>query len=501
MGHVLLTDLFFGDSGKAKIIEEELNANEENYGVVATFQGGDNAGGTQWVKVPAPDTFKGGYLGMLTSLRANKDEVKEENGQWFVKKVLHHIPGGITYKNMRNLQGQGSISNPRRQAKELEGLAYFLTEDNLKISDHAQVNLDVYSLIESILTKKAVGTTNKAIGPTYGLKYFRFGVTFGDFVDRHGNMDVEPAQKKIRYSLEKMINPLIRAHTNLPPTTVTKVLDSAVPFIESFRHRIVNSEQYLREVIEVEGRHMLANSRNGHRINIHVGEYPNLTCSDTGIGGAYSGLGYNVKFDRIIGIVKAPFASKVGGGVFPTEFCNPELFANFKKGDEVITPDLIQAALEGDGQAMSTYARVKGMEYGATTGRPRRMGWLDANMLRQGVLWTLATEIAATKFDAGDDWEGDLKICTEYELDSEAIKYIPNRPGDLADCKAVYGRKIPGWASQGKVRGSRSLEDMPKNSLLYAEAIQDELGIPVKTISTSERSGDIIRNAVLENYL
>ncbi|MBT6518856.1 adenylosuccinate synthetase [Candidatus Woesearchaeota archaeon] len=502
-GHILLHGTFYGDEAKSKVIEEILNVSN-HIGCVVRYQGGDNAGHTQWVKVgesrtPDPNLPEG-----LEVNNINEIDVKQfskDDGVYyatFVKKVMHNLCSGVTVPGVKNLAGPGMTLNGERLLEEMGDMKFFLTEDNFKISDNAIVNLSMYSDLENLLTDKSVGTTNKAIGIAYSMKYLRFGIKFGDFVDSNESMNIKPALEKLNSACDKFINPLFK-HYGLQELNPSKIIAQEAEIIEQFKDRIVDAEEYLDNIINVEKRAILAEGAQGSRLDIDIGEYPNITCSNTGLAGAYSGMGLGVKFDRIIGIVKAPISSKVGGGIFPTEFCDPELFKDNLEGEELITSDLLKRALADDPLALSTYFRVKAAEYGATTGRPRRVGWVDAVMLRQAMRWNLTTELAVTKFDVVDDWDGELKIATEYDVDGKRTNYVPTRPDTLRIVKPIYGYSVPGWAHQDKVRGATSMDQIPVNAMNYLLTLQNELLVPVRTITTGPNSGEVIHNVDLEN--
>lgn len=390
----------WGDEGKGKIVD--LLAGKVD--MVVRFQGGANAGHT----IQIDDT----------------------------EYVLHLIPGGIVSGNSVNVIGNGCVVDPVTFAQELdylEGKGITVTPDKLIVSTQAHMVTPVHKYLDKVLHKK-IGTTGRGIGPAYADKIHRTGIRLesildGTIVERFEEhllnykniseqiydepfLDIEPTIQEVKSSLEK-IKPFIR---------------DSIEVISDFVQKDAN---------------ILFEGAQGTFLDVDHGSYPFVTSSNTSIGGAYTGSGVFVEFDKRIGIVKA-YTTRVGEGPFPTE-----LF------DET-----------------GRQLQKNGNEFGATTGRPRRCGWLDLKMLKRSFIINGFNYVSLSKISCLSGFDT-IKAAVDYDGNGEP----------------VY-REFPGW--QEEVEGITELEKLPKNCRAYIDFIEEEVGVPIGMISTGPKRSDII---------
>ncbi len=398
------------------------------YKVVARFQGGPNAGHT----------------------------LEFDN----IKHVLHQIPSGIFRQDIINVIGNGVVLDPIIFKREIESLNSFnldLTK-NLYISKKAQIILPSHRLLDAALEKAKgkdkIGSTLKGIGPAYQDKIGRHGLRVGDvlspnFEEKYHKLVEEHRRKLSYFGGEFQIN-----------ESEAEFLE-AVELLKTFK--IVDSEylinQQIRDHITV-----LAEGAQGSLLDVDFGSYPFVTSSTTIASGACTGLGVAPKnIGNVYGIFKA-YCTRVGSGPFPTEL-----------HDEV-------------GEKL----RKNGNEFGATTGRPRRCGWLDMPALKYTVMINGITELFMMKADVLNDFE-EIKICTHYQLeDGSATDQMPYDICDQ-DIKPVY-KTMKGWNTS--LAEAKSFEALPKELLTYINFIEDVLEVPVNLVSTGpNRTETVIRGA------
>ncbi|MFI8380312.1 adenylosuccinate synthase [Leeuwenhoekiella sp. NPDC079379] len=388
----------------------------KDYDIIARFQGGPNAGHTL--------EFDG------------------------IKHVLHTIPSGIFHENAINLVGNGVVIDPVIFKKELDNLAQFKLniKEKLLISRKAHLILPTHRLLdaasEASKGKAKIGSTLKGIGPTYMDKTGRNGIRVGDLEladwkdryaalrDKHIDM-IDFYDAKIEYNLEELEAEFFKA---------VEVL-KALTFIDS--------EEYLYQAQEA-GKSILAEGAQGSLLDIDFGTYPFVTSSNTTAAGACTGLGVAPgQIAEVFGIFKA-YTTRVGSGPFPTE-----LF------DEV-------------GETMG---RV-GNEFGATTGRPRRCGWLDLVALKYAVRVNGVTQLMMMKGDVLSGFDT-LKICTQYKYKGEVIDHLPYNI-EPENVEPIYF-EMKGWAEDlTKMKGD---EQLPKELNAYIEYLEKELRVPIKIVS------------------
>lgn len=387
------------------------------YDLIARFQGGPNAGHTL-----------------------------EFDGKKF---VLNTIPSGIFFNNTMNLIGNGVVIDPitlKREIDKLKDAGHdLLAKKNLVIAKKAHLILPTHQLLDAASEKKMgegkIGSTLKGIGPTYMDKTGRNGLRVGDILS--GNF-------KDQY--QKLVN----KHTSMLQALYGEVADfsdreaaffEAVELIKKFE--LVDSEHYVNGFIK-QGKKILAEGAQGTMLDIDFGSYPFVTSSNTTTAGACTGLGIAPQqIGDVIGIFKA-YCTRVGGGPFPTELED-------ETGEEL---------------------RRIGHEFGATTGRPRRTGWIDLPALKYAIMLNGATQLVMTKADVLSGFDK-IYACTHYKYQGETIDYMPY---DICNIKAepVY-KEIDGWHED--LTGITEVSQIPKKLADYIAYLEKELEVPVKYLS------------------
>jgi adenylosuccinate synthase len=388
----------------------------KEYDIIARFQGGPNAGHTL--------EFDG------------------------IKHVLHTIPSGIFHKNAINIVGNGVVIDPVIFKKELDNLEKFNIdiESKLFISRKAHLILPTHRLLdaasEASKGKAKIGSTLKGIGPTYMDKTGRNGMRVGDLefddwktkyralADKHEAM-IDFYDVDIQYNLEELEAEFCEGVETLKKLT------------------FIDSEEYIFKA-QAEGKKILAEGAQGSLLDIDFGTYPFVTSSNTTAAGACTGLGVapnNIK--RVLGIFKA-YTTRVGSGPFPTELFDEE------------------------GAKM---AKI-GNEFGATTGRPRRCGWLDLVALKYAVQINGVTELMMMKADVLSGFES-IKVCTAYSYKGEQIQHLPYNI-EKEYVTPVY-TELKGW-SQDLTKLSKA-EDIPNTLNEYIGFLEEQLNVPIKIVS------------------
>lgn len=404
----------WGDEGKGSITD--MLADKAD--IVARYSGGDNAGHTVTV---GSDVFK-----------------------------LHLLPSGIISQTATCLIGSGVVINPATFIREIEALAargIDVSPDRLKISTTAHlvtpahVALDVAS--ERARGKDAIGTTMRGIGPAYTDKTQRSGIRAEMFTDPEGLAEA------IHHHVEQK-NRLLTRIFEAEPVDATAVAAQFADYAKRLSPYLTDGVVMINEALE-NGRNVLAEGAQGTFLDLDHGTYPFVTSSHPTTGGVLTGLGIGPQYvNRVIGVTKA-FTSRVGSGPFPCE-------------------------LDGD---MATRLRGTGSkpwdEFGTTTGRPRRVGWLDLVMMRHAIRINGLTEIVLSKLDILSGLD-EIKVCVAYELNGHQTRNYPSRVSDLANCQAVY-ETLPGW--QADIMEARQPADLPQAALDYVRFISETLNIPI----------------------
>ncbi|MEY4384148.1 MAG: Adenylosuccinate synthase [Bacteroidota bacterium] len=396
------------------------------YQVVARFQGGPNAGHTL--------EFDG------------------------FKHVLHQIPSGIFRQEVQNIIGNGVVLDPIIFKKEIEGLAKYNLDlrKNLEVSKKASIILPSHRLLDACYEKAKgdakIGSTLKGIGPTYTDKISRQGLRVGDMVskDFKAKYDALVARHKAILEVYQFEYDLAEAE---------KEFFAAVDFMKEFA--LVDSEYSINKALNA-GRTILAEGAQGSLLDVDFGSYPFVTSSNTVTAGACTGLGIAPKnIGEVFGIFKA-YATRVGSGPFPTEL-----------EDET-------------GERM----RQEGREFGSTTGRPRRCGWIDLPALKYAMMINGVTQLVMMKADVLNIFE-EIQVCIGYELPDGTI--TDQVPFEIVDIKVkpVY-ETLKGWNCS--LEGMRSFDELPVELSAYVAFLEKHLNLPINFISTGpDREACVLR--------
>ncbi len=379
------------------------------------------------------------------------------------KTVLHLLPSGILNKDALCVIGPGVVVNPFVLFQEVEQLEQQgLTCDHLKISDRAQLLMPYHvrldELIEARGGKYKIGTTKNGIGPCYADKYSRIGIRVCDL------QDWDVFLEKLKSTLE-----IKNAEIEKVYGGETFDYDEMVAQFKELREKmlpmICDSVSLVNEALE-QDKVVLFEGAQANMLDINYGTYPFVTSSSPTAAGVLEGAGVPPQsLTRIIGIVKA-YSTRVGEGPFITEL------------------------LDETGESL----RQKGFEFGATTGRPRRCGWLDLPVVKQAVRINGLTDIAITKIDILSGYDK-IPVCIGYEMNGKQIDYVPASLKAYGECKPIW-KVFDGW--QEDISNVRSYEDLPENCKKYVEFIEEYTGTSVSLVSVSpEREGNIIRKALI----
>jgi len=373
---------------------------------------------------------------------ANAGHTLVVNGE---KLILHLIPSGILHEQTKCVVGQGTVIDPAVFLKEIEALTErgVATESRLLVSQRAHVVLPHHKLIDELREKKsggAIGTTKRGIGPCYEDKVARRGVRMGDL------LDAERLRSKLDANLECWRPVSDDLGGTLP--SADEIAKQYAELGEVLRKYIGDAAAIVRASIRA-GEKMLLEGAQGTMLDIDNGTYPFVTSSNAVAGGACAGAGIGPTHIRqAVGIAKA-YTTRVGGGPFPTELA-----------DET-------------GQKL----RDAGAEYGSTTGRPRRCGWLDLVALRHAVAVNGLGELAITKLDVLSAVD-ELKICVAYELDGERLDYPPYERVEAV--QPIY-ETLEGWDED--LSSCRTRGDLPAAAQEYLARVEQEVGCPVGVVS------------------
>ncbi len=364
---------------------------------------------------------------------------------------LHHVPSGIINDNVLNLIGPGVVINPPTILQEIEMLAGrgIDVADRMKISQRAHVVMPWHVLEDEIWNRvlqgdENIGTTLRGIGPCYCDKVGRnFAIRIGDLV-QPGLAD------RIRWIAATKVALLSGIDGQPVELDADRIVLEYADYAKRLQPLIADTTQILLDAVDDDKR-ILFEGAQGSLLDVDHGTYPFVTSSNSsGVGiAAGSGVPGNWIKNRI-GVCKS-YATRVGGGPFPTEL-------NDDTGNHI---------------------RDMGNEYGTTTGRPRRCGWFDAVAVRYTRRLGGVTSIALTMLDVLSELE-QIKVCTHYELDGKTIDYFPGDIGELKRAVPVY-ETFPGWCQD--VTGARTLADLPANAISYARKLENLIGCPIEFIS------------------
>ena len=364
--------------------------------------------------------------------------------------VLHLIPSGILRDNVLCLIGNGVVLSPDALLEELNMLEQngVPARSRLRISESCPLILPYHVALdaarEAARGKKAIGTTGRGIGPAYEDKVSRRGIRLGELVD------VEHFKARLAEVMEYHNHALVN-YFKAEPVDYQQVLDKVMAQRDELLALIDDIPGILHQMRR-DGKSIMFEGAQGALLDIDHGTYPYVTSSNTTAGGAATGSGVGPRdFDYILGIVKA-YTTRVGAGPFPTEL------------------------FDDDGKHLGE----KGHEFGATTGRQRRCGWLDTVALKRSLEINSVTGMCITKLDVMDGMET-VKICVAYELDGKEVTTPPVGADRFEQCRPVF-IELPGW-SESTV-GAKSYDDLPKNAKAYLRKVEELCETPIDIIST-----------------
>ncbi len=394
-----------------------------NYDIVARFQGGPNAG---------------------HSLEFNE-----------IKHVLHTIPSGIFRKNQINVIGNGVVIDPiifSKEIKAIESLSVDLKK-MLLVSKKAHLILPSHRILDAASEaqkgKTKIGSTLKGIGPTYMDKTGRNGLRVGDilnseFIERYNLLTEKHKQLLSMYDFDYSIEEYEEGWFE------------GIERIKEFH--LIDSEHYLNNALN-EGKSILAEGAQGTLLDIDFGSYPYVTSSNTICAGACTGLGIPPnKIGEVFGIFKA-YCTRVGSGPFPSELED-------ETGEKI---------------------RQNGNEFGATTGRPRRCGWLDLPSLKYSIKLNGVTQLIMMKADVLSGFDK-INVCTAYDTAQGTIDYMPY---DLNDVKGIQLESFDAWSEN--LTRARNPDELPKELNVYIEYLEKTLGVPISIVSVGPNREQTIK--------
>ena len=371
------------------------------------------------------------------------------------KYVLHLIPSGILHKGTKCAIGNGVVIDPLALLGEIDELRSrnIDIDNNLCISQNAHIIMPYHGAIEREQEKsKKIGTTGRGIGPSYTDKIARNGIRVIDL------LRPDLFREKLRANLS-VFNYLLVNLYKADPLSEDKIFDEYMGYAKQLGKFVTDVSLLINREIEA-GKNILLEGAQGTLLDIDHGTYPYVTSSNTIAGGACTGAGIGpTKIDRILGIVKA-YTTRVGEGPFPTEL-NDEL------GESI---------------------RQRGGEFGATTGRPRRCGWLDILGLRYSGSINGLTGIGLTKMDILDGLEK-INLCVGYKYDGKVYDTFTTDLDVLKRCEPVY-EEMPGWKES--TVGIKEFDRLPSNAKSYIKKIEYLLKTPIQIISTGPKRDEII---------
>lgn len=399
--------------------------------IVVRYQGGHNAGHTVWV-----------------------------DGS---KYVLHLVPSGIIHKKTVNIIGNGVVVEPEALISEIGALKErgLVFEGRFYISDRAHVIMPYHCAFdksrEELKGEKKIGTTGRGIGPCYADKIGRSGIRMGDLL--HPSI--------LKASLDehlKEVNAIGKALYNLPEFKTDEVMAKLLEYAEYLRPYIADTITMINKAA-VENKKIMLEGAQGTLLDIDFGTYPYVTSSNGTVGGACTGTGLSAKrIGSIVGVTKA-YTTRVGAGPFPTEL------------------------LDATGNEL----RDKGGEYGATTGRPRRCGWIDLVALKYAVMVNGLTHIALTKLDVLSGMK-EIKACVAYKIDGEKVTDFPYDVASLERAEPVY-KTFKGWDED--ITSVKNINDLPQAAKEYIKYVSEVSGAPYCLVSVgTDREETIVLEEV-----
>lgn len=424
----IVVGALWGDEGKGRITDV-LAADAD---IVARYSGGDNAGHTVMA-----------------------------DGQVF---KLHLLPSGIVQPRVTAVMGNGMAVNPRNLLEEMQTLSQAgvdVSPARLKLSYAAHIVTPAHIALdraeESQRQGDRLGTTLRGIGPAYTDKNARRGIR------AEAMLAPEDFGDRVQQQVEAA-NRVLKNLYDLPPQYSAAVAAEYTALAQQLAPYIADTSWLVEKALRA-GRVVVAEGAQGTLLDLDHGTYPFVTSSNPSAGGVFTGLGIGPRHaGRVIGVAKA-FQTRVGEGPFPTEVFGPAA-----------------ERLRGTGEHPWD-------EFGVTTGRPRRCGWLDLVLLRYSARINGLTELALTKLDVLSGLET-LRLCTSYDWQGQPVEELPLGPADLSPFTAIY-EELPGWSDDlGDVR---RWEDLPAAARDYVSQIETLIGLPVRLLAVGPRREQVIR--------
>lgn len=365
--------------------------------------------------------------------------------------ILHLIPSGILRENVVCVIGNGVVIDPKALLDEIQLLenSGISIKGRLFISQNAHLIMPYHKLLDSINenTSTKIGTTGRGIGPCYIDKYARKGIRIVDLLDR------SVLEEKIKINIEEKNN-ILRKVYNHEELNVDDIINEYLEFDQKIDKYITDVPTYLNNAM-TDGKSILLEGAQGTLLDIDHGTYPFVTSSNPTSGGACTGSGIPpTKISSVIGIVKA-YTTRVGLGPFPTEMF----------GDE------------------GNKLREVGVEFGATTGRPRRCGWFDAFLVNYSRMINGIERVAITKLDVLSYLE-EIKVCVAYEINGKQLKSYPTDVNQMMQVKPVY-ESLPGWKSD--ISNVKDYDELPSAAKDYLSFISHQGGFEISLISVGPR--------------
>ncbi len=412
----------WGDEGKGKIVDHL----SEKVDIVARYQGGANAGHTV----------------VLPPAKGSQEEREY---------VLHLIPSGIFHPRVTCVIGNGVVIDPRALLDEIGQLksAGINISGRLLISHNAHLIMPYHKKLDSVREQgeEKIGTTGRGIGPAYIDKYMRTGVRVVDLLDR------DTLCRKLKRNIEEK-NELLRKVYHAEELNLDAIITEYQEFDKKIDEFVTDTSRYLAEALR-KRKNILAEGAQGALLDVDHGTYPFVTSSNPTSGGACTGLGIPpTSVADVMGVVKA-YSTRVGNGPFPTELKD-------ETGERL---------------------RSAGGEYGATTGRPRRCGWLDLVSLQYSIRVNGISRIAITKLDVLDDFD-EIRVCVGYRVDGKPADGFPTDVQTLDRVEPVY-KTFRGWKSA--ISGIRTYRALPPRAKTYIEYLQRSLKVKISMVSVGAR--------------
>ncbi len=370
--------------------------------------------------------------------------------------IFHLIPSGILHDNVICIIGNGVVIEPKALLEEIEMLEQngITLEGRLFISHNAHLIMPYHKLLDSINEsgERKIGTTGRGIGPSYIDKYARKGIRIADLLNK------EILKEKIRTNLKEKNNLLKKVYEH-EELNVDEIINECLDFDRKIDKYITDTSAYLNDALEQQ-KSILLEGAQGALLDVDHGTYPYVTSSNPTSGGACTGTGIPpTKITKVIGIVKA-YTTRVGLGPFPTEL------------------------FDEDGKKLAEI----GVEFGATTGRPRRCGWLDTFLVNYSRRINGINRAVITKLDVLSHFEN-IKVCTAYEINGKQLKYFPTSEAELSQAKPVY-ENFKGWNTD--ISEINNFEDLPHEAKEYLSFIAVKCGFEISHISVGPKRSQTI---------